>query len=334
MRTRIANLAAFAALVCAASTAWGQYSQITSPFNTVNNSFFERQGVGFNFGLRTGGNLIGIGRDGQPTPNGDINFNQGGFGAALPPFGGFDNNAGGQTGFAINNGAGTFNFNFDFAQGNNRTLVNETPTIVLPNGGTGFVSDATVQPFVISLIPVVGQGGAIGNPYMIAHPYFDVPFSGAPQQYFSPAGPSQVQRFLGDPQALRSLTNSAARSDLAHGELARNELDRAVEALPPPRAENPIARDLASAAGGNTAPSTASLPAASVAAIRAGRSAENAAIQQQAARHLADGRRAEEEGKPGVARIYYQRGLKQARGKLRQQLQSRLDDLASPSRKP
>jgi hypothetical protein len=323
MLTRIANLAILAAVLCTTGTAWGQYSQITSPFNTANNSFFERQGVGFNFGLRTGGNLVGIGRDGQPTPNGDIIFNQGGSGTALPPFGGFDNNAGGQAGFAINNGAGTFGFNFDFAQGNSRSLVNQTPTIVIPNGGTGFVSDSTVRPFVISLIPVVGQGGAIGNPYMIAHPYDNVPFSGAPQQYFAPSGPSHVQRFLGDAQAMQSLRNSTARS----------ELDRAVEALPPPRAPDPIVRDLAIAAGGKSQASTASRPAASVAEIQAQHAAKNAAGQQEAARHLAEGRRAESEGKTGVARIYYQRGLKRATGELRKQLQTRLDDLASPSRR-
>jgi len=318
MSIRSALLAVVAVAAWCASAA-AQYSQVTTPFNTANSSFFERQGVGFNFNLHTGGNLVGIGPDGQPTPNGDIQFRQGSFGSALPPTGDFNSGTGLQSGFAINNHAGTFAFNFDFAQGSNTSLINETPTIVLPNGGTGFVSDSTVQPFVISLIPVVGQGGAIGLPYMVAHPYFNVPFSGAPQQYLPAAGPSRVEQILEDPQALRGLS----------GDQGLSQLDRAVAALPPPRASDPIARDLAAA--GST--SSASRPAASVAAIRAARDAGQAAAQQEASRHFASGRKAEAEGKLGVARVYYQRGLKTATGELRKQLQSRLDDLSTPSRR-
>ena len=57
-------------------------------FTTLNDSFFERQGVNFGFNLRGadpagGSGVIGLDPTGQPTPNGDLQFRQGGAFSAI-----------------------------------------------------------------------------------------------------------------------------------------------------------------------------------------------------------------------------------------------------------
>ena len=86
-----------------------------------------------------------------------FNFNQGSFDSAIPPFGNFDPNTVGRFGFR-NGGA---SFNFAFGQGSDRSIVSQTPTVVVPNGGFGSVTDQTFRPFVTGVVPVIGGGGAM-----------------------------------------------------------------------------------------------------------------------------------------------------------------------------
>ena len=180
-------LLAVAIVTLLTSTAAAQYSLIQNNFNTVGSSFFERQGVNFGFNIRGGGNIVGIGPDGQATPNGDIQFRQGSFGGAQPAFGNATPGAGLQFGFAIRGGGGDMFFNFDFSQGSSTTNVSQSPSVVVPNGGTGFMSDSTMRPFVIGLIPVVGNGGAYIPPVM--SPY-------GLQGRLPRGGPSRLQHAL------------------------------------------------------------------------------------------------------------------------------------------
>ncbi len=138
-----------------------QQVKIGTRFTTLNDSFYERIGVGFGFNIRGadpagGRGVIGLDPLGQPTPNGDIQFRQGGVGSATPPFGGHDPASDGTVGFATSGSEGGLLFNFFGGQGSTRSLVTQEPVIVIPNGGNGTFSDTSQTPFVTGVIPVVG----------------------------------------------------------------------------------------------------------------------------------------------------------------------------------
>jgi len=301
-------LTAVVVMLAGAAPAAAQYSTIENRFSSLNDSFYERMGVGFGFNINGslpgggGSGVVGIGPGGQPNPNGAIQFGQGGFNTAIPPFGGFNANAGGQGGFAIRGGPGTAFFNFDFAQGSNRTNVTQSPVVTVPNGVTGFVSDATMRPFVISLIPVVGSGG-----YGYVNPYGQpLGYSGGFGGQLPGGGPSTVQRFLGSGGGAGLGGNGGAPVE--------------PEVRRPRRPVDPVDRKIAAAQS-----STAGRPAASVASIRRQHSDADAELQRQALSYLQRGNKAESAGELGLARLYYRNALKTATGPLRQQVQRRLD---------
>ena len=63
------------------------------------------------------------------------------------------------------------------------------------------------------------------------------------------------------------------------------------------------------------------------AAEQANRAARQATRAEEADTFFARGQKAEADGKPGVAKIYYQMALRRAAGDLKQQAQARLDVL-------
>lgn len=135
-----------------------QMIEIETPLQTGTNSFYERMGVGFSFDLPGTSRIVGLNPNGIPTADGAIPFRIGGFGA-VPPFGGYDPNADTTFGLGYRFGrGGAINLNFAFGQGSNQTYTSTTPTIVITNGTTGFVSDTSQRPFVTSIIPVLGDG--------------------------------------------------------------------------------------------------------------------------------------------------------------------------------
>jgi hypothetical protein len=129
-----AAAAAIAVLQCAMPLAQAQQVTVQTPFNTAGSSYYEQFGV--QWGLRGNGWFARFG------------------GPVAPPFGGFDPNAGASFGFGDRNGF----LNFSAAQGSSTTFGSQTPILTLPNGGTGFISDQSVRPFVTGVIPVVGDG--------------------------------------------------------------------------------------------------------------------------------------------------------------------------------
>jgi general secretion pathway protein D len=147
-------------------------------FITLNDNFFERIGIDFDFHIDDNVTLaaipddngpsvtFGLGPDGQPTADLDIQFNNGSFGAALPAFGGFDATSAASFGFAILSDIEAFFF-IQAAQGDNRTNIMQAPKVTLFNGQQAFVSDTTQMPFVISLIPVVGDFAAAHQPVIV-----------------------------------------------------------------------------------------------------------------------------------------------------------------------
>ncbi len=169
-------------------------------FITLNDNFFERIGVDFDFdvdddidrpfqvfGKPTAGqkdaSQVGVDRDirdrdhgpsvtvGQSAPGVfstdlDIPFRQDSFTLAVPQFGGFDASAGASIGFAILSDLEAFFF-INAAQGDSRTNVLQAPKVTLFNGQAASVADVSQSPFVISVIPVVADFAAAQQPVIV-----------------------------------------------------------------------------------------------------------------------------------------------------------------------
>ena len=176
-------------------------------FITLNDNFFERIGVDFDFDVndnidrpfqvfgradRTASTTyspgpfianIGPPRDVQDVDHDrsvtvgmdlpgifsadlDIPFRQGSYDLAVPTFGGFNASAGASLGFAILSDIEAFFF-INAAQGDTRSNVLQAPKVTLFNGQQAFVSDTSQSPFVISVIPVVGDFAASQQPVIV-----------------------------------------------------------------------------------------------------------------------------------------------------------------------
>jgi general secretion pathway protein D len=152
-------------------------------FITLNDRFFERIGVDFDFDVDdnsfevagqapvipddTGPSLsFGLDPSGLPTIDYDYQFSQGSFGSTVPQFGGFDAATAANFGFAILSDIEVF-FLLQAAQGDDRTNVLQAPKVTLFNGQTGFVSDTSQRPFVTSVVPVVGDFAAAHQPVVV-----------------------------------------------------------------------------------------------------------------------------------------------------------------------
>ena len=158
-------------------------------FIRLNDSFFER--IGIDFDVNINDNTVGTddlaAGGGFETPRGsqtvgvvqqvagdlpvfssdlDVPFRQGSFGVAVPQFGGFDPGQAASFGFAILSDIEAY-FLINAAQGDQRTNVLNAPKVTLFNGQTAFVADASQRPFVISVIPVVGEFAAAQQPVIV-----------------------------------------------------------------------------------------------------------------------------------------------------------------------
>ena len=96
----------------------------------------------------------------------DIPFSQGSYDLAVPQFGGFDPSAGASIGFAILSDIEAFFF-VNAAQGSRRSNLLQAPKVTLFNGQQAFVSDQSQSPFVVSVIPVVGDFAAAQQPVIV-----------------------------------------------------------------------------------------------------------------------------------------------------------------------
>jgi hypothetical protein len=290
-----------------AVTASAQQVTLGTPFHTLNDSYFERMGVGFS------GNYQGI------------NFSVGSFQQAIPQFGGFQPGTGLQTAFAINGPKGQLNFAFDFSQGYRQSNVSQTPMVTLMNGQTGYFSDTSQTPFVISQIPVVGafppvtSFGAVMSPQQLAN------VSGIPLTSGNPRVQAMRQA------AANAAANAAATGSQTGGATAAPAGQNAAGPLaasgknapPEPAAEDagPAARLVAAQE------STAGRAAPSVAEARRMHAQEEDAQQEELKALFERGLAAEEDGKPAVAKIYYQQVARRASGELKSRVQTKLDEL-------
>jgi len=293
-----------------AAPARGQYSAIATPFHQVGSSYSEQFGVNFGFNLpggSVGGNssVVGLNPLGQLAPGGQIQFQQGGAGAARPPFGGQNPGGGGQLGFAVQGGGANLFFNFAGEQASSTSLVSETPVLVVPNGGTGTLINATQRPFVIGFEPVVG-----GWPNL-------PPAAAAQPVYASP---------------LQERLDRLRRGESVPGAARTSRRD------PSARDPRQPASDLSAARADHASGrSTAEQGDVSLDEIRGALADETRRREADALALLERAREAAAAGKSGVARIYLRLASRQADGELRervlQQLQA-LDETAPAASHP
>ena len=153
-------------------------------FVTLQDNFFERIGVDFDFDVRDGSGLadtdlvadgfddeanditIGLDPSGNPTVDLDLSFSQNHFGAALPTFGGFAPGVASNFGFAILSDIEAF-FVIEAIQGDTRTNVMQAPKVTLFNGQFANITDTQNRPFVTSVIPVVGDFAVAQQPVIM-----------------------------------------------------------------------------------------------------------------------------------------------------------------------
>ena len=154
-------------------------------FITLQDNFFERIGVDFDFDVNDGTGLvdtdlidpnvfdednsnitIGLDPSGNPTLDLDLSFTQSSFGGTTPAFGGFDPGSAANFGFAILSDIEAF-FLIEAIQGDTRTNVMQAPKVTLFNGQFAQINDNTTRPFVTSVIPVVGDFAVAQQPVIL-----------------------------------------------------------------------------------------------------------------------------------------------------------------------
>ena len=109
---------------------------------------------------------VGMSQPGVFSADMDIPVAQGSFPLATPQFGGFQPGAGATVGFAILSEIEAFFF-IEASQGDRRSNVLQAPKVTLFNGQSAIVSDTSQTPFVISVIPVVGDFAAAQQPVIV-----------------------------------------------------------------------------------------------------------------------------------------------------------------------
>ncbi len=296
-------------LMVLAAGLFGQQVTVSTPYHSVSEGFFENMGTswglnGPNWSFSFGGN---------PTP-------------AAPQFGRFDPSAGANFGFAGPHGW----FAGNFSQGNRRSFVSQTPSVTLTNGYPGFVADASVTPFVVSYVPIVGSFPRVGPPGPIPPAMIPTPGS-------SGAGHDAVLRALD-----AGRTGAAKRQrlqDATPAEAAAAQLNRPARPMTAPNGANSTAPHAQAPTGPTDGPSarlaaartsSAGRPAPSVAEARRIHAAEEARQNEAARKYVELARNAEAGGKTNVAKVYYQNAARQASGALRDQVLARIEALSSP----
>jgi hypothetical protein len=288
-----------------------QQITVGTPYRNLQSSFFENNSINWS------GNYRGI------------TFSFGGGVLARPPFGSPDNSAGLTANFGFAGKDGQINFATNFSQGARQSSVTQTPSVTFMNGQTGYVSNESLTPFVMGAIPVVGG------------------FPVAPQQMQPLSGMDPVGV---DPQVQAMLQ---AHAD-AQAQAADQAAAQAGGPVPPPPQPGPNAmapqqdRKAGNVPDPIPAPSdpgeaaalrlnaaqesTAGRPALSVLEARRLHQQEQAVADGEMAALMVRARALEEDGKPNVAKIYYQRIAKHASGELQQQARTRLYELQGSSK--
>ncbi len=154
-------------------------------FITLEDTFFERVGIDFDFAINDGNppgfdptadtfspsTIVGRGPSDPfaPTEDLDIEFLQSSFNAAVPQFGNFQLANAANFGFAILSDIEVF-FLIQASKGDARSNIMQAPTVTMFNGQSASVSDGFQRPFVTSVIPVVGDFAVAHQPVITILP--------------------------------------------------------------------------------------------------------------------------------------------------------------------
>lgn len=159
-------------------------------FIRLTDSFFERIGIDFDFNIEDGSeidDLNGVNPSFEPqrssatlgissmpiglsdplpqfTADLDVPYRNSSFGLTVPQFG--SPQAVGEFGFAILSDIEAF-FLINASQGDQRANILQAPKVTLFNGQQAIVLDTAFMPFVISVIPVVGEFAAAQQPVIV-----------------------------------------------------------------------------------------------------------------------------------------------------------------------
>ncbi len=328
-------------------SAWGQSAVVATPFRGVNEGFFESFSTawglrGKNWFFSFGGAPPTVGWPGAATPMGS--------GASL--------------GFAFRHGNTTGYFHAHCAQGSSRSMVTSVPMLHLPKWGPGYFADVSISPFVMGFVPVVGLNTP-GNPPLFVSPYAGGALTNT-SRAFSYIEPPRVARafrgreadtLAGDedarlpaPEANRQGSISGSkepdpqRHEGAGGTGSSNDSSKAAagkavasssQSLPPAgfvsREGGLGGSGVESGLGGVR--SSAETPAPSVAEAARLYRQEQIARQQEGLRWLREAERALQEGKQGVAKVYYQMAIRKLEGPLKDEALSRLAELDQATHK-
>jgi hypothetical protein len=138
--TRLSGFILGALFLAAPGVASAQYSFVQTPFNGASHSFYEN--IGTSWALQGRGWFANFGGAGGGVPAG---------------FGGFDPNAQATLGGGFRGNGFSGRFGLTAGQGSDTTLTTSSPGVMVPNGGIGFFSDTQQRPFVLGIVPVVGE---------------------------------------------------------------------------------------------------------------------------------------------------------------------------------
>jgi len=301
-----------------------QQATVQTPLHTVGDSFYER--IGLQWGLNFPG---GFARFGGPS-------------VGVPPFGRFDPNAGLNFGLGFRGGNVNGFLNGAFAQGFQRSFVTQAPVLTLTNGVPGYVGDASISPFVVGSIPVVGGAPVFSNPRLPT--YSSGVGSDAVRQALQsvrsgqPSGPvGQVANLPHQERQVGNLPHQQPQvGNLPHQEPQVGNLphqEPQVGNLPhqePTAAPAKVPEDSSAERLAAAQASSAGQAAMSVAEARRLHAAELEAAQQEAQRYWQKGLAAEKEGSLASARIYYRLAAKRATGEFQKRILDRLETLKKP----
>jgi len=223
-------------------------------------------------------------------------FQQNGFGQAAPQFGGFAPGAGATTGFNLHGHGVNASFNIEASQGSRAGSLSQAPSVTMPNGVQGGFFDTTQNPFVVSVTPVVGDANFVSSLR------------------------ERIERLKqgGEPASPRAASNSKTLNTAA-----------------PDRPSLGAPGEVGAAHQSHLSSPAADRPAdMSVADIRRLRAARHAVQDDEVQRLVDRAQTAEADGKPAVAKIYYQQAARLASGELRADLLHRAAGSKSPAATP
>lgn len=141
MMPRVAPLLMLFQLVWMAVDVVAQQVTVAAPASTFSQGYFENLGVHWGYRHRSA--------------NGILFFRNGG--AVLPPFGNLAPAAQSGLGIAGVHGNRSWNLQVRGFQGSDRSISSTTPLLTMPNGGVGWIGNTVQRPFVMGLVPTVGQ---------------------------------------------------------------------------------------------------------------------------------------------------------------------------------